>query len=168
MRKKVIGVLLGAVALVAMAGPASAATNNQRFTIVAKFANDETVACRVVATGPIQGTGTCTTSDEGHNVTLIHIVLPNGTVELRAKEVSSTDQFNQAACVATFSFKENFRIVDGTGSYAGATGSGTDSGHGLFTAARTPDGCDPNQGTGVVAVNATGHVRLGSGGSPTP
>jgi len=162
-RKKFIGVIMGAALVVGMAGPASAATNNQRFTIVARFSNDQTTSCRVVATGPIQGAGTCTTSFEDDNVTLVHIVLPNGTVELRAEQVSGTDQFNQAACIGTFTFIENTRIVGGTGAYAGATGSGTDSGHGVFTAARTPNGCDQNQGTGFVAVKVTGHASLGGG-----
>ncbi len=79
------------------------------------YLDDQTTSCRVVATGPIQGIGTSTTSDEGHHVTLVHIVLPDGTVELRAKQVSGADQFKQAACVDTFTFIESIRVVGATG-----------------------------------------------------
>ncbi|MDQ6797158.1 MAG: hypothetical protein M3011_03870 [Actinomycetota bacterium] len=159
--RKIIGVLMGAAMLVGMAAPASAATNNQRFTIVAKFSANGPTSCQVVATGPIQGTGTCTIDEVSNIVTIIHVMLPNGTVDIRAKETKSTDQFNEAACVDTFTFTENFRITGGTGAYAGASGSGTDTGQGVFTAPRTPQGCDENSGSGFVVANAIGHVNLG-------
>jgi len=158
--RKIIGALMGAAMLVWMAGPASAATDNQRFTISARFAGD-TNRCKVVASGPIQGTGTCTVDDTSETVTVIHLMLPKGTVEITATEVQSSDQFNEAACVDRFSFRETFEITGGTGAYAGANGSGTDTGNGVFTAKRTPQGCDGNQGRGVVAAHLTGHVSLG-------
>ncbi len=161
--RKIVGVLMGAALLVGMAGPASAATDNQRFTVTARFAGNTTTSCRVVATGPIRGAGTCTVDQVSETVTILHFMLPNGTVDLRFKQTQSSDNFNEAACVDTFSFTETFKITGGTGAYAGATGRGTDSGHGVFTADRTPNGCDPNQGTGVVAVTITGHVSVGGG-----
>ncbi len=161
MRKKVIGVLLGAATLVGMAGPASAATDNQQFKIIARFTGNDTTSCQVIATGPIHGTGTCTTTQVTNTVTDVHIILPGGTVDLRARQFDGTDNFNLQACLDKFTFKENFRITGGTGAYAGTTGSGIDSGSGVFTAARTPQGCDPNQGGGFAVVTATGHVNLG-------
>lgn len=164
MRKKITGVLMGAAMLVGMAGTASAATNNQQFTIAARFGPDNTTSCQVVATGPIHGTGTCTITDVSNTVTLVHIVLPGGTVDLRAKQFNGTDNFNQRACVDQFTFQERFTILGGTGAFAGATGSGTDTGSGVFTAPRTNKGCDQNQGSGFAVVTATGHVSLGGGG----
>jgi len=63
--------------------------------------------------------------------------------------------------VFSFTFKENFKIIGGTGAYAGATGSGTDTGHGVFTAQRTPQGCDDSQSSGTVVATIVGHVNLG-------
>ncbi len=166
MRKKVIGVLMGAAMVVGMAGPASAGTNNQQFKIISRFNvvnGNDTSVCRVIATGPIQGTGTCTTTDVSDKVTDVHLLLPGGTVDLRATEFDSTDNFNQQTCSDTFTFKEHFRITGGTGTYAGVTGSGTDTGTGVFKGARTAQGCDPNQGRGFVTVTITGHVSLGGG-----
>ncbi len=167
MRKKTIGVLMGAAMIVGMAGPASAATNNQQFKIIARFNGNDTTSCTVIATGPIQGAGTCTITDVSNNVTDVHLMLPGGTVDLRARQFDGTDDFNQQACLDKFTFKENFRITGGTGAYAGTTGSGIDSGSGVFTAARTPQGCDPNQGGGFAVVTATGHVNLAGGSAAT-
>jgi hypothetical protein len=165
MRKKLTGVLMGAAMLVGTAGTASAATDNQQFTIAARFGpNGGATSCQVVATGPIHGSGTCTVTDVSNKVTLIHIVLPNGTVDLRAKEFASTDTFTRKACLDQFTFQENFTIVGGTGAFANATGSGTDSGSGVFTAPRTSQGCAFEQGSGFVVATATGHVSLGGGG----
>ncbi|MGI8776256.1 MAG: hypothetical protein ACR2LJ_02460 [Acidimicrobiales bacterium] len=161
--RKIIGVLMGAAMLVGVAGPASAATNNQQFEIVVRFNGNDTASCRVIATGPIQGVGTCTTTDVSNNVTDVHLILPGGTVDLRARQFGGTDSFNQQACVDTFTFKENFRVTGGTGAFAGVTGSGVDIGRGVFTAARTAHGCDPNQGRGSVLVTVTGHISLRGG-----
>ncbi len=157
---------MGAAMIVGMAGPASAATNNQQFKIVTRFSvvnGNDTTSCQVIATGPIQGRGSCTISDDVGGVTDIHLILPGGTVDLRATEFDSTDNFNQQACVDTFTFKEHIQITGGTGAYAGVTGSGVDTGRGVFIAPRTPQGCDPNQGHGAVMVTVTGHVSLGGG-----
>jgi len=161
--RKIIGVLMGAAMLVGVAGPASAATNNQRFQIFARFAETGNTACRVVATGPIQGAGTCTVDQVSDTVTILHLTLADGTVDLKFNQVQSSDHFNEAACTDTFSFRETFKITRGTGAFARATGSGTDTGSGVFTAPRTPQGCDQNGGRGIVVVNVTGHVNLGGG-----
>lgn len=164
--RKIIGVLMGAAMLVGTAGTASAATGNQQFTIAARFGADDTAtSCQVVATGPIRGTGTCTITDVSNTVTLVHIVLPGGTVDLRAKQFDSTDNFTPEACVDQFTFQERFTIVGGTGAFANATGSGTDTGSGVFTAPRTNKGCAFEQGSGFAVVTATGHVSLGGGGA---
>jgi hypothetical protein len=161
MLKKIAGGVLGAGMLVAMAGPASAATNNEQITIVARTTGDTTTSCQAVATGPITGVGTCTTTDLGPNTTLVHVMLPNGTVDIKARQVSSSDQFSPTACVDRFTFREKFTVTGGTGAYAGATGHGTDVGNGVASIPRNSQGCDFSQpDTAVIVVTATGHVSL--------
>jgi len=159
--RKIIGVLVAAATLVGMAGPASAAAGNQRFTIVARFAETGNTACRIVAVGPIRGTGTCTVDQVSETVTILHVTLPGGTVDLKLKEFQSSDDINEQACIDNFTFKETLKVTGGTGAYANASGSGTDTGSGIFAVDRKPGGgCDESHGHGAVVVNATANVKL--------
>jgi len=173
MKKKATAALTtafaGVAVVVGLAGPASAgtpSTPNQRFNLAIQFDADRTTtSCTVVASGVIQGTGTCTIHDVSENVGRVRLVLPGGTVTLRVREVASTDDFDEARCVNRFTSTERFRIVNGTGAYAGASGSGTEVSGGIFTAPVTPQGCDFANGSGFVGVSATATVSLGGSGS---
>jgi hypothetical protein len=161
MLHKPAGLLVGAtLAFVGMAGAASAATTGtQRFTFIANFSGDQTT-CRVIATGPITGVGTCDPEDVTDNVTVIHVTLPNGAFDVTVTTLSETDNLNQQACVDRFTNSESFVVSGVSGAYANATGNGTDTLRGVFTADRTPNGCDENSGSGFIVAQGTGPVTL--------
>ena len=166
--KTVIPALAGIAGVVGLAGPASAgtpSTPNQRFAVSIHFGADGTETCTVAASGVIQGTGTCTITDVSETVTRVRLIFPDGTVTLRVRGVAETSDFDEATCTDRFTFRERFRIVNATGAYAGASGSGIDTGAGIFSAPVTPQGCDFEHGTARIGVAATGTVSLGGSGS---
>lgn len=152
------GVALGL--LVLAAAPASAATTgSQRFTFLIREAPDES-SCQVAAAGPISGVGTCVLDEQSEEVTVVHVTLPTGTLELTVTNVEHSSQFNQQACVFRFTETETFTITGGTGAYAAATGSGTDVLQGVFVLPRSADGCDRSQERGVIVARATGTASV--------
>jgi hypothetical protein len=161
MRAKLAGVVAAvAVALVGVAAPATAQmAGNEHFVIIARLGNFGVTSCRVAATGPVSGAGTCTVDQVSETVTVVHLLLPGGTVDLTATQTENSDQFNPQTCVGRFTFTESWEITGATGAYAGATGSGTDKGTGVFHG--PPQHCDPSQSTGQIVARGTGTVSIG-------
>ncbi len=160
--KRVLGFLAGATAMVVgLAGPASAVTGSQRFTVL--FSGE---TGKVFAAGVINGAGTdvelsSTDNPDGSSSGVDQFVFPQGTLTVTHFENPGEFSFNPRSCVGRFSFTGTFTVTGGTGAYAGATGSGTDVGSGVFVAKRNPDGsCSEEEAFSNVVVRATGTLSV--------
>jgi hypothetical protein len=159
--KRALAAVVGlALALVGFADSASASTTGtQRFLVTITSTNgDET--SQVAATGPINGVGKFR---ETGNEDVVRFVFKNGSVTLSVPNDSESERFNQATCKGTFRFSGRWRIVEATGAYKGATGSGRFQGKGQFTADKLPDGScseDEDEGSFFLRVDVKGTVTL--------
>ncbi|MDP9453852.1 MAG: hypothetical protein M3P97_10835 [Actinomycetota bacterium] len=159
MRK--LTLMVGLVAsLVLSASPASAqSSGNQRFTVIISGRGEGTTdTARVVAAGPIRGLGTF---EETENPDVVRFVFPDGSITLDAPEDESTgsEEFNERTCSGSFTFSGPFEIIEGTGAYHGATGSGTFEGRGRFIGRPTAEGCSED-GFFFLVVRVKGTVDL--------
>ena len=169
MRKTWIAALTVPMAVAALASPASAETKappNQQMTITFDAANPS-AAGTVVATGPISGSGTATTSKH-HHAGPAHfdanlLTFSSGTVKVRDLHSRGSRKVDSSTCIATQSGKGGFAITGGTGGYAKAKGRG----HFTLTAtlqgthdSTAKHGCSFKTVTGSVVITASGHVTV--------
>lgn len=157
--KRLAAVVLGAFVLMGLASPAMAQTaGNQRFIVVGGGSGSQE-SFRVIAIGPITAVGTF---EETEDEDVVRFVFPQGTVTIDSPTGDETEDFNERACVGRFTFTGPFTIIDATGAYEGATGSGQVQGQGTFVGERTPTGCseDENAGFFFLYATATGLVTL--------
>lgn len=150
-----------AVTLIAAAGPAAAApTQDQQFTITDDFSAGKST---VVASGAVNATGSdfeLGSKEAGRtNHSIDDFVFDDGTIHLKVKGVDSST-FDELTCTATVSEKGNYVITGGDGAYAGITGSGHFNVSGTIQFEQTEDGCNFNNATGTVMVDAPGKVKL--------
>lgn len=153
-----VGVAFGMVGMVGFAGPASAEAGNQRFiVIVSGSGGDETG--RVIAVGPITGVGTF---EETSDPDVVRFVFDEGTITLNAPNDEESDEFDERSCSGSFTFSGRWEIIEATGAYEGATGSGEFEGQGRFVGERELEGCSENEDAGFffVVVHVTGDVSL--------
>jgi hypothetical protein len=145
-RAALVAVILAAVVGTAGGGgPAAAAAGgsahpNQRFVLVATDLGQG----RLVASGPIHGVGTDTVVDhtdnpDGSSTDTDRFELPDGQVLLRDTYIFTVTTDGQS-CASDISVEGTWTIVSGTGAYAGATGGGNFTAHGIFVAGREPSG----------------------------
>jgi hypothetical protein len=151
-RKTLAAVTLVVAALFTTAGAAAAETGGQHFTIFASDGDNGTV----IATGPVSGVGEAITIDDDNDL----FVFPNGTFKAFHPQTGGSDTFNEAACFGRSTFSGTYTLSDGTGDYAGISGSGTYRGRAFFVADRTDTGCDENGGSSFFFVNASGTTTL--------
>lgn len=156
MRRKLSGVVLGAIAAagMAVAAPASAgalgADGSLRFTeTFVGRAPDPTGT--IVASGVITGVGRVVGTIGDADVWSFPGL---GTILFTRQVVSSTDDFNPRTCIDRFSGVETFHLEGGTGELSGLVVDGTFTDHGVFIADRVDGGC--SQDSGSLAVVATG------------
>ena len=152
---KLASALLTATALVmGLAGPASAATTGaQRFVII--DTGPEGTPGTAVLSGPVTGVGTSV--DVGTDGT---IALAGGTISVHHPQTSVNDVFNPATCILTIDEAGPYEITGGTGTFAGISGSGTDTVQGTVVFGRTPGGCSQAPIGTVVVVRASGTTTL--------
>jgi hypothetical protein len=158
--KKVLAVVLGlGLGLFGLAGSASAQTGtNQRFIVL--FSGSESSTGRVIASGPIKGVGTFEETDDED---VVRFVFRDGSVTLDAPTEEEDDEFNERTCSGSFTFSGPWEIIEGTGAYEGASGSGTFEGRGKFFGERAPGGgCSEDEDAGFtfLRVEVRGHVTL--------
>lgn len=159
--RKVLAAIMGvALGLLGFAGSASAHTGtNQRF-IVLFTGSDGRETSRVIAVGPITGVGTFEeTADED----VVRFVFRNGSVTLNAPSVEEDEEFDERTCSGSFSFSGRWEIIEGTGAYQGASGSGQFEGRGRFFGERAAGGgCSEDEDAGFffLRVEVTGNVTL--------
>ena len=150
-----------AVALIAAAGPAAAAPpQDQQFTITDDFSSGEST---VVDSGAINATGSDVpmgfkeAGRTGHSID--DLVFDDGTIQLKVKGVDSST-FDQSTCTATVNEKGNYVITGGDGAYAGIKGNGHFNVSGTVQFEQTEQGCNFDNPTGTVMVDAPGKVKL--------
>jgi hypothetical protein len=74
-----------------------------------------------------------------------------------------SEQFDEQTCSGSFTISGRWRIIEGTGAYAGARGTGRFEGRGQFFAERLPDGgCSEEGGAFFFRAEITGTVTLPS------
>ena len=158
---KKLAVVLGVVAgMILTTGGATAETGgNQRFTVIVSGRGEDGFdVARVVASGPIRGVGTF---EETEDPEVVRFVFPRGSVLLDVPNAEESDDFNERSCSGSFTFSGPFTIIEGTGAYAGAEGSGTFEGRGRYFGRPTADGeCSFEDNFFFFIVNAKGTVNL--------
>lgn len=158
--KKALAAVLGlGLGLFGLVGSASAQTRtNQRFIVL--FSGSESEPGTVIASGPIKGVGTFEeTADED----VVRFVFRNGSVTLNAPSEDEDEQFNERTCSGSFTFSGPWEIIEGTGAYEGASGSGTFEGRGKFFGERAAGGgCSEDEDAGFtfLRVEVRGQVTL--------
>jgi hypothetical protein len=116
---------------------------------------------RVIASGPIRGVGTF---EETEDEDVVRFVFRNGTITLDAPSEEEDEQFDERTCSGSFTFSGSWEIIEGTGAYEGASGSGTFEGRGRFFGERAPGGgCSEDEDAGFffLRVEVRGNVTLG-------
>jgi hypothetical protein len=124
MKKLALALIVGGLALAGSSGPATAQTApNQSFTVVKIGANPGTVA----ATGVINGVGVENNNrlqvPRGSQFQVVNSYAEGDLFET-ATPVSAESHFDPATCVTRTTIFNTMVITGGTGSLAGATGSG--------------------------------------------
>lgn len=163
--RKLVGLLLAAMVVVGMAGPAAAATGRQDFRLVQ--VGGESAPTRVIATGVVNAVGsdvelTSVDNSDGSSSGTDRFDFANGSLFISHQE-NGDFSFDPRTCVGRFSFTGTYQITGGTNSYVGATGSGTDTGQGVFLANRNPDGScsEETEATSVFFASLTGTLTTG-------
>lgn len=141
------GTVILAAALVAgipAAASAAPVTGPENFTIVVTGHRPQLFT----AEGTLTATGTAVeVISNGASGGVDEIHLPGGTFMLTLQNSDSPpgggSPSNPATCVSTFDGTGISTISDGTGSFAGITGSGTYTFHGTFIGTGTPPNCSP-------------------------
>lgn len=151
----VVGIVAG---LVLTAVPVSARNgDNQRFTVILSGRGEGAPdISRVVAAGPIRGAGTFEETDDED---VIRFVFPQGSLTLDAPSTEESEDFNERTCSGSFAFSGPFTIIDGTGVYADAKGSGTFQGRGRFVGTPSADGCS-EEGFFFLVARIEGNVSV--------
>jgi hypothetical protein len=156
------GVIVLTSALVAgipAAASAAPVTGPEDFTIVVTGHRPQLFT----AEGTLTATGTAVeVISNGANGGVDEIQLPGGTFTLTLQNTASPTggggPQNPPTCVSTFQGTGISTISDGTGSFAGITGSGTYTFHGTFIGTGTPPNCSPR--TIIDTVRDHGTVTL--------
>ena len=161
MKRAAVAVFTSAVALLAGAAPAAAAPpQDQQFTITDDISSGEST---VVASGAINATGTDVQTGfkeagrTGHSTD--DFVFTDGTIHLKVKGVDNSI-FDPSTCTATVNEKGTYVITGGDWAYAGIKGNGHFTVTGTIQFEQTQEGCNFDNATGTVMVDAPGKVKL--------
>ena len=135
---------LAAVAVTGATGPGLGASpaqapRNQVFSIISLTVHGKERPIPVVGSGAITAAGVFTEKAIARDLDRITLRFPKGTLVLRARENLSWKP-DLGACLATARGGTTWKVIGGTGAYAGATGGGTYTDHGTLLGARGADG----------------------------
>jgi hypothetical protein len=164
-KKAVLGSAVVALTIVGVSAPVGAETTGpQKITIIVTqdSAQDQPTFSRVVATGVITAVGTDVFLDspEGDPASYSRYEFPDGTLSVRNTPQEEELTVNPRSCVGKLEASGTWEVLDGTGAYAGAVGSGTLTLSGRLFLAREPAGCSQTEGTAVALIKITAEVTL--------
>ncbi|MDP8931325.1 MAG: hypothetical protein M3O70_22835 [Actinomycetota bacterium] len=134
--KRIIGLALGLIALVALPGTAQAQSADD-LKLVLVFAGCEGDPGRVVLTGPITAVGVdipqhFRQNPDGTFAFESLMLFPDATLRITGGGRIESFEVHPRTGVARFTFTGSFAIVEGTGALEGASGSGTFAGQGVL------------------------------------
>ena len=140
--KKALSVVVASMSvLLALAGPAAADPENQRFIVIS--AGPPGAPRTVIAAGTFNSIGTEVIESNPPGVSTARWVFPEGTLFV-TNTYTSQNQLDPATCVRTITLQGTWQITNATGALAGTTGGGTFYGPNRIFLNRTPGGdCVP-------------------------
>lgn len=153
MRRIIVGLAAAVASLMALAGPAAAATGAQRLVIV--FSGPQGSPGRIVLSGPLSGVGTSVDTETSGTITL-----RGGTIDVEHPITSNNDSFNPVTCKLKIDESGPYQLVGGTGQYAGVSGAGSYSTKGTVVFRKTAQGCSDQPIASVVVVRGSGSTTL--------
>ncbi|HVU62181.1 MAG TPA: hypothetical protein VHD58_11095 [Mycobacteriales bacterium] len=140
---------------------ASGGAQTEHFTLYSGNLNNKDLVDVFQAAGPIRGVGTARADDEAKGAVPVHVSLPGGTLLIKAV-VPFHWRADLTTCTATAHDTGTYRVVSGTGSYAGATGHGTYVEDGAGIGVRGADGsCEQKFKINYVVARLSGPVHVG-------
>ncbi|HVW79582.1 MAG TPA: hypothetical protein VHB69_01405 [Mycobacteriales bacterium] len=147
------------MAATAGAAGATGSAQKQHFTLYSGNLHDKDLVDVFQATGAITGVGTARADDEAKGPIPLQVSLPGGTLLIKAN-VAFHWRPNLSACTATDHDTGTYRVVSGTGAYAGTTGSGTYVENGAGVGVRASDGsCEQKFRINYVVVQMNGQIN---------
>lgn len=153
MRRFLAGMALSLGALLGFSSPALAVTGSQTFVAFGNFTDP---VATVIGSGPISGSGSATQIGPESE----RDVYPSGTVVLNHPVTSESESFDPVTCVGRRTFAGTYSLEQGTGAYAGVSGSGTFEGQAYFLTERTAEGCSEDLAFSFYFLRATGTTTL--------
>jgi len=131
-----------ALMLVGLSAPAGAGPVNQGSNEQLVFSFTSATATgfsgEATAIGVVNGRGSVT-AGEGEVFPAV-VKLPQGKLKLRVTSGPGNETPNFATCAFVFDGTDTIKVTGGTGVFAGATGSGSDTANGVFVFAKNGDG----------------------------
>jgi hypothetical protein len=162
MRKTIMAAITAAATTAAVggAGIAAASTHSGGTTGTEHFQLMSTLPTGTTASLIAYGAFTAAAVDHLHG-NVDHFVFSNGTIRVRHSNPTGPQSFNPKTCLLTANLHGTYRILGGTGKYAGISGQGTYRFTILSLGARSGGKCSQSK---LVArhqvVNASGPVSL--------
>lgn len=159
MRKLTLTVItVCSAAAFAAASAATASTKTEHFTLITTSTSAGKPVYSVIATGAFTDGGTAT--HEGNGALMLHLF--SGTITLDGKKqrprVTKTE--TATACMQTASTTITYKIGQGTGAYAGITGSGHAIDNDTFVEQVRNGDCSPNFAAAQGILTAGGPVSM--------
>jgi hypothetical protein len=163
MRKMMISALTAAAAAAVMGGAGLAAASThaavsgtENFQLMSTSGNTNTSS--IIASGVFTAPGA---DHEGAN-NMAKFVFANGTVSLKHSNGTGTQHFDPKTCLLTISQHGTYRLLSGTGKYAGITGSGKYQLSILAIGAKSGGKCVQNKPPAAFhqVINASGPASL--------
>jgi hypothetical protein len=113
----------------------------------------------IIGSGLFTAAGVDHESSDGMTETL---VFPGGSFKLKVVSATGSQQLNAKSCLFTITRHVGYKLVGGTGKYAGISGHGTGVAHILGVAARSGGKCSQNKAPVAFeqTITASGPARL--------
>ncbi len=166
LRKTILALVVAALSIVALAGPASAVSGEQQFRLffIGSFVPGAANTGPVFATGPITDSGSAVNFgfviDENNQfVGNNELRFSEGTVFIAFEGQLDSFSFDPRTCVTRITGHGTWTVADADGAYEGTTGSGTFVNDVTLVGRRTAQGCSAQQ-TEITRITLTGEVDV--------
>ena len=154
------------VAAIAVSGvmTASAAPTSAHVTVSGTEHFQMMTTSGTGSTGSVIASGVFTAAgvDHEHSNNTSTFTFSNGTINIKHSSGTGTQHFDPKTCLLTVNFHGTYKLVSGTGKYAGISGSGTYKLNILAIGAKSGGKCTRNKPPVAFhqVINATGPVTL--------